>query len=331
MYKILAIDGGVIRGIISAMVVAEIEKRTGKPIAEVFDMVAGTSSGGIIALGLTKPDGNGKPAYRAEQLVEVFRDRGKDIFSPALIPFLRWLKNWFLPKHSTKGLEKLLAEYFGEVTLKEALTEVLIASYATEKPEEGPGAHFFSRKKARENAARNFKMRDVARATSAGPTFFPPKKMELAGDPSKWYTLVDGGVVATNPAMCAFAAALDAGQRADDILLVSVGAGYHLHSHPYGTAKWWGRLQWVRPILNILIGGVGETVDFHIRRVLPEGQYYRFQAPLHGETSDHPDLPSTDFDNVKQENIQAMMKLTREKILEPQKDELRELCEKLTA
>ncbi len=68
MRKVLSIDGGGIRGIIPAMVLAEIERRTGERIAEMFDLIAGTSTGGILALGLTKPGQDGEPEYGAVQV-----------------------------------------------------------------------------------------------------------------------------------------------------------------------------------------------------------------------------------------------------------------------
>src|SRR5918997_6844902 len=81
MKKVLSIDGGGIRGIIPAMVLAEIERRTGKLTSEVFDLVAGTSTGGILALGLTKPGQDGGPEYSAEELIELYEAEGEEIFS----------------------------------------------------------------------------------------------------------------------------------------------------------------------------------------------------------------------------------------------------------
>jgi len=85
--KVLSIDGGGIRGIIPAMILAEIERRTGKQIWEMFDLIAGTSTGGMLALGLVAPGFDGKPRYslakpskRIEQIIEVYRCRGKEIF-----------------------------------------------------------------------------------------------------------------------------------------------------------------------------------------------------------------------------------------------------------
>ena len=86
MVKILSIDGGGIRGIIPAIVLAEIERRTGRPTAQLFDLVAGTSTGGILALGLTIPKTTGAPLYTARSLAEMYEREGSRIF---FRPFLR--------------------------------------------------------------------------------------------------------------------------------------------------------------------------------------------------------------------------------------------------
>ena len=78
--KVLSIDGGGIRGIIPALILAELEERTGKPVCELFDMIAGTSTGGILATGLTIPDEHGKPRWTAKELVGLYRDEGPSIF-----------------------------------------------------------------------------------------------------------------------------------------------------------------------------------------------------------------------------------------------------------
>lgn len=83
VFKVLSIDGGGIRGIIPAMVLAEIEDRTGRPVAETFDLIAGTSTGGILALGLTLPGDNGRPRYAAEELIGLYEEEGYGFASPS--------------------------------------------------------------------------------------------------------------------------------------------------------------------------------------------------------------------------------------------------------
>ncbi|WP_119154052.1 patatin-like phospholipase family protein [Caldimonas tepidiphila] len=85
MKKILSIDGGGIRGLIPALVLAEIESRLNRRAAECFDLIAGTSTGGILALGLAKDDGRGKPQYAASELAKIYHEHGPEIFSRSLM------------------------------------------------------------------------------------------------------------------------------------------------------------------------------------------------------------------------------------------------------
>src|SRR6266699_2006492 len=91
---ILSIDGGGIRGIIPAIILAHIEKRTGMPVYRLFDLVAGTSTGGIIALGLTKPNADAINEYTAEQMVQLFQDDGPSIFQHSFWLQLGGLDGW---------------------------------------------------------------------------------------------------------------------------------------------------------------------------------------------------------------------------------------------
>ena len=122
MFKVLSIDGGGIRGIIPAMVLAEIEERTGRPVAEKFDLIAGTSTGGILALGLTMPGDAGRPRYAAEELIGLYEEEGSRIFSDRAGP----IRSAFEERYPSRGVEEVLGEYFGEARLKEALTRVFL-------------------------------------------------------------------------------------------------------------------------------------------------------------------------------------------------------------
>ena len=80
MRKVLSIDGGGIRGIIPSLVLDYLERESGKPISELFDLCVGTSSGGIIALGLAQADAAGAPKYSARDLADFFENSGDKIF-----------------------------------------------------------------------------------------------------------------------------------------------------------------------------------------------------------------------------------------------------------
>ena len=165
--KILSLDGGGIRGIIPALLLAEIEKRTGKATADLFDLVAGTSTGGILALALTKPDATGRPAYTAGQLATLYENDGQEIFSRTV-----WHRMWAMgdilnSKYTGQGIETVLEQFFGETRLSQALKEVLITSYEIERRI----PWLFKSRKARNMADYDFPMKVVARATSARDLF----------------------------------------------------------------------------------------------------------------------------------------------------------------
>jgi uncharacterized protein len=198
--KVLSIDGGGIRGIIPAMVLGEIEDRTGKPASELFDLIAGTSTGGILALGLAKPTvGSNKPQYKAEELAELYEKEGGRIFSRSVWHRTRALGSTLEEKYPSEGIEGVLDEYFGETRLQDALTNVLVAAYEIERRI----PWFFRSERAKERIDYDFPMKQVARATSAAPTYFEPVKIGAEGS-SDYYALIDGGVFANNPALCAY-------------------------------------------------------------------------------------------------------------------------------
>lgn len=315
--RILSIDGGGIRGIIPATIMAEIEKRTGQPIAKLFHLIAGTSTGGILALGVTKPGEDGNPFFSAEAGVRLYEKEGARIFPKSL---LRQVGNLGEEKYPSEPVDAVLEEYFGETRLKDALTDVFITSYEIERRI----PWFFRSTRARENPDYDFPMKLVARATSAAPTYFEPAKIEIGGLPD-YYALVDGGVFANNPSLCAFVDAKRMYPAADRFLLVSLGTGELTRRIPYQDAKDWGLVGWAQPILNVVFHGVSATVDFQLQQLLPEIEgiqcYYRFQTRL----DDHNDA----LDDASDENIRTL-KIVAETLIHDHERELDALCRRLT-
>jgi patatin-like phospholipase/acyl hydrolase len=318
--KVLSIDGGGIRGIIPAAVLTEIESKTGKRIAELFDLIAGTSTGGILALALAKPGEDGRPQYTASELGDLYEQEGPRIFSRPWWHAVVALDNLTDEKYPSEGIESVLEKYFGEARLKDALTEVLVSSYELEKRE----PWFFARHKARAKAEDDFPMRFVARATSAAPTYFEPEEVKTMS-PSGG--LVDGGVYANNPAMCAFVEMKKLDPVNEDILLVSLGTGQHTDAIHYADAKGWGLAKWAVPILDVVFDGVSDTVDHQMSVLCKESaahdpRYFRFQTKLTNMTDD--------MDNATPVHIAALKRKARELIAE-KSAELDTLCRALTA
>jgi patatin-like phospholipase/acyl hydrolase len=322
MHKVLSIDGGGIRGLIPAMILTEIERRTSKFTSELFDSVAGTSTGGILALGLTKPGQGGEPEYSAEELTELYETEGEVIFSRPVWHRIHSAWSVAEEKYPSTGIEGVAAKYFGDVRLADALTEVLVTAYEIERRE----PWFFKRRHARDPSRRegdNFLMREVARATSAAPTFFEP--LPLTVDLHGKCAFIDGGVYANNPAMCAYVEARKIHSQEDDFLVVSLGTGELTRSLPYEEVRGWGLAKWAQPILNVVFDGVADTVDYQLRELLSikEGEarrYYRFQTVLN--------RGNDDMDDASRTNIQALKTKARE-IIDEKNAALEVLCGQL--
>ena len=322
LIKILSIDGGGIRGIIPATILADIERRTKRPIAELFDLIAGTSTGGIIALGLTKPGAGNKPQYTAQQIAQLYETDGSTIFSSSIWHRLYAVGNFLEEKYPSSGIESVLDKYFGEARLKDVLTNVLISSYELEKR----FSFFFKSSRAKQRADYDFPMKKVARATSAAPTYFEPLKLEAQESPG-YYALIDGGVYANNPAMCGYVEAVSMQTEPCEFLVVSLGTGELTRPIPYEDAKDWGLAMWAQPILNVVFDGVSDTVDYQLQELLPPRQdgsrrYYRFQIAL--------DIGNDNLDDASQTNLYALKALAK-RVISQHNDDLAELCKQLTA
>ena len=318
--KILSIDGGGIRGIIPATILAEIEKRTGKPIYKLFDLIAGTSAGGIVALGLTCPNEHKEAKYSAVDIVKFFEDEGKNIFKRSTWHTINSLNGFLVAKYPEDSIERLLKRYFNKTYIAEALTNVLITAYEIERRD----AFFFKSHKAKKMPTRNFLMRQAARATSAAPTYFIPTKIPTE-DLSAYYALIDGGVFANNPAMCAYVEAKTLFPDAKNFMMVSLGTGVYTRPISYHDSAMWGLSQWARPILSVVFDGVSDTVHHQLKQLLPTidncgTQYFRFQT--------HLDKGDDELDNVSTENIR-ILKLIAEEIIRDEEDTLVQLTKQL--
>jgi hypothetical protein len=303
--RILSIDGGGIRGIIPALVLAEVEARTGRRVAELFDLVAGTSTGGILACALTIPR-----ARPAAEVVELYRTEGPRIFRRSLWQRIESADGLIDEKHDDAGLRSALADYLGTARLSDAVPRVLVTSYDLEHRE----PYFFKSWRPERDAP----MVDVARATAAAPTYFEPIGLEGRA-------LVDGGVFATNPAMCAYAEAVRLAQEAGarvDVRMVSLGTGRLTRPIHLAAARGWGLVEWVRPIIDVVFDGVADTVEYQLTQILGPGAYDRFQIDL---------LDASDaLDDASAKNLEALEREAT-KLIAARSADLDRVCAALVA
>jgi len=307
--KVLAIDGGGIRGIIPALILSELRNCLGNELWQTFDLIAGTSTGGIIALGIGTACSNGKP-YAPEQLVDLYVRNGPQIFAKN---WLTSIREFFAPKYSPAALEYTLAKFFMSTEFSSALTPLLISSYDLQKQI----PFFFKSHKIAAHPNYNWKVTDIARATSAAPTFFPPLHLARGGED---YALVDGGVFVNNPAVAAYVEARSLYPEAEKVVVVSVGTGDRQDRITYNTAKGWGLLGWARQIVPVLMDSVSEAVDFELS-TLPECSFHRLQVE---------NLPAeaSAMDNVSAENLASLQSVAKNYI-SSHKADIEKACSEL--
>lgn len=303
--RVLSIDGGGIRGIIPSMVLKELEGRTQVPVSSLFDLIVGTSTGGLIALGLTMPNDDGGPLYDAKSMIGFYETEGKKIFHIPIWKRVESAWNLLDEKYPDSGIDRVLKNHFGDVRLKDAITPVIIPAYEIE----GRTPWFFRSTRAKISAEYDYYMKDVARAASAAPTYFSPKQLK-GSDSGELYSLIDGGVYANNPSMCAYAEAKALFPDKKDIIMVSLGTGELTRRIEHKDAKDWGLAQWAHPLLNVMFDGQSDTADYFSRELLQKQgrskSYFRLQTRL--------DNGNDDMDDARDSNYRALKLEAKEMI-----------------
>jgi predicted acylesterase/phospholipase RssA len=298
--RVLSIDGGGVRGVIPARLLVELERLAGVPITKLFDVVAGTSTGGIIALLLAHPGAPGSGPLSAAGLLELYHTEMQQIFPQVEV---REVRDWWdeqtaktafsqrfgaalLPHHYGNarylptGLEDALERMLGHARLSDAVIDVVIPAYDMR----GRRPVLFRSAEARAGRDPDLEMRLVARATSAAPTYFPPLRL---ADESGERVLVDGGLVANNPVTLAYFDALERCGGTREVLIVSLGTGLAPEETDTYEEIWsrtWPSL--AMGLLGVVFDGTSELSSELVRRMIDHAaadhRYWRFQTQLHG-------------------------------------------------
>ena len=266
-FQVLSLDGGGIRGIFSAALLAGLEKDLGRPILDHFDLVVGTSTGGLIAVGL----GAGMVP---EEIVDLYVAERETIFpGPRRLRSVRQLVR---PKYRANGLHALLRQVFGSRLLAESRVPLVIPSYDL-----GENSVYLFKTPHHARLKRDWRVPlwQVAAATSAAPTFFPAFSL-----PSDHVRLVDGGVWANNPAMVGVVEAVSMfGQPLDTIRVLSLGTTADPQTRKRKLDNG-GLLQWVRSpnVVDVLLTGQSVGAFTQVQHLIRRGHAYRLdpQAPV---------------------------------------------------
>jgi uncharacterized protein len=308
--RILSIDGGGIRGIIPGEIIIALEeklkiltKNSEAKIADYFDFIAGTSTGGIMTCLFLCPEEKGslKPRLSAKEVVDFYYEYAGEIFTSPILHKIKSIDGLIDEKYPSNELEKVLDKYFKNLELKDLIKPCLIPAYDIEKR----CACFFTQHTAEKSKKNNFLIRDIARGTSAAPTFFAPVTIHsLTGKP---YNLIDGGVFAGNPGLCAYIEArkLENHPEASQMLILSLGTGQLETPYKCKEADKWGKLQWIEPMIDILLSGSTDINDYQLQKIFESvdcnNQYLRINPVF---DNNHKEL--NEIDNVSKGNLEAL-------------------------
>jgi patatin-like phospholipase/acyl hydrolase len=263
-FKILAIDGGGFKGAYSAHLLKRIEVECGIDWRRDFDLLAGTSTGSIIAVGLAL----GKSA---SEVLDMYAQRGSEIFRKPLVPRC----GLFASKYSKSSLRSVLDGFFGDVKLGEINTPLIIPA-----TDIGNGCVHVFKSAYDEEFVRDLEVRvaDAVLASCSAPTYFPP--MFLPGE--KPYLLADGGLWANSPSLVA---AIDAKRRLnaklDDLRILSIGTGkakrfYSIKRFRKRGLFGWGLAGWGgRKFIQMLLNLQSETANNMVGLLLKQDQILR--------------------------------------------------------
>ncbi|KAI9109311.1 hypothetical protein K1719_019655 [Acacia pycnantha] len=354
---ILSIDGGGVRGIIPAIILEFLEKELQKlahdenvRIADYFDVIAGTSTGGLITAMLTAPDNNNRPKFTAEEIVQFYKEESKNIFPP---------KSWqqskpeylYNPKYDGKELRKIIRKKLDGTKLSETVTNVVIPTFDMKQIR----PHIFSSFRVRRTNGvdADVELSDICIGTTAAPTYLPPHSFE---NDNRHFDLIDGGVIANNPAVIAVCEVVQNRQPPQDppstpglpkdsqarswrnipevkpneydkLYLVSLGTGFRKRVEKARAQKlWqrlrdfvlgrkadnWGILKWAAgPLIEFTLDGCQDMVDYHLSSVFKDRAKTNYLRIQTNELT----RDMIDMDCATDKNIGELENLAKEEIL----------------
>ena len=339
---VLSIDGGGVRGVIPSTILEFLEKTLQEldgpdvALADYFDVIAGTSTGGLLTAMLTAPDANGRPKFSAKKATETYIQEATVIFPPLGMDLCGFRGLWRMlrgPRYSGNGLIKTVTRLVGEKRLHETVTDVVIPSFdvANQQPV------FFSSAHAKKDPLEDPTLAEVCRGTSAAPTYLPAvhfKTMNKSTNAYREFHLVDGGVVCNNPTSVAINQAIkeltatargQSSGRVDwtgtygDLLVLSLGTGEKAVSYRAEKVAKWGVLGWLHngdgsvPLIEIFSNGSADMVDYNLSIIFDSHDsspnYLRIQTDL--------DKVDGAIDNSSPSNMYQLVSVAKDLLTRP--------------
>ncbi|MEM9216459.1 MAG: patatin-like phospholipase family protein [Cyanobacteria bacterium P01_F01_bin.150] len=313
-FKILSLDGGGIRGVLSARILKEVEKtlkeQTNQSLHDYFDLIAGTSTGSILAAGIAC-------GMTANQLINIYQEEGHNIFLKSVRQQRKWR---FLGK--LLGNRVLYPHKKGMNGLSQVLKRHLIHPASGKCPTIGTIKHpnllilaydvlsrnttWFSNDPANENSwYSNLGLWQICSASASAPTYFPPYELPYYGQDNQKLPHIDGGVSANAPELVAIAHALLISQRdpnnqlsMNDISVLSIGTGRTTRPYTYDEIKKWGQLDWVMNLPSIFMDPSSEISTAISRQIMESIDGKRYLR-LNFDLNNRKDSQSQEIDRRK--------------------------------
>ena len=299
---ILSLDGGGIRGAATTQFLTRVEEKLqtgfGKSIRDCVDLYAGTSTGSIIALALATTDltmDQINDLYNYQNACEIFTETGGILNIDGVNA----------PKYKASGKRKLLKKNFGDAKIKDVPNDkhVMAITYAIEKRR--PVVI-----KSTKDDYLNMLSYQAADASSAAPTYFPTKEVEIPAKSDEDYWLIDGGVIANNPTMCAVS---EAKRKWKDVSIsqmrvLSVGTGFMTRKINGPDSQKWGALQWMTKGHIIEVLSDERIVAYQAMTIMDSGKYIRVNAELKPQPGLNK-APDDAMDDVSRTNVKRLKQL----------------------
>ncbi|XVE94856.1 hypothetical protein REPUB_Repub02eG0045800 [Reevesia pubescens] len=343
LITVLSIDGGGIRGLIPGTILAflesQLQKLDGKEarLADYFDVITGTSTGGLVTAMLTTPNPNegNRPLFAAKDINDFYLEHCPKIFPQDGSPFApaaNLVKSLTGPKYDGKYLHKIVKEKLGETRLDQTLTNVVIPTFDIKQLQ----PKVFSSYEVKKNPWKNALLSDISIGTSAAPTYLPAHQFETkdSNGEVKEFHLIDGGVAANNPTLVAMnevTKEVTRGNNSDFFFIkpndyarfqvLSLGTGSQKCEEKYSAhlAAKWGLMGWLTsehstPLIDVFMQASSDMVDFHIATLFQalqcENSYLRIQDDTLCGT-----VASVDI--ATKENLENLVKVGEELLKKP--------------
>ena len=324
--RILAIDGGGIKGIVPAVVLLHLEnllkQLTNNPnvtIYDYFDLFSGASTGAIIIAGLLSPDNNNRPKYSSKEILDLYLENGEIIFNSSLFQEIKSVSGIVNVKYDPEGLVSVFDKYFGKSELKDLLKPSLIPVYDLSRGKN----YFFRQQKALTSPRHNYYVKDLLRGAASALTFFPPSQISTVND-QEHRCFIDGGVFANNPALSAYAEFRyhNSKLHAKDTMMLSLGTGRKTTNLDCKVTANWGAAEWLYQGSYLTSNAVSSASDYQLNAVYGnQSNYLRLDSTFD-------DNQNSSMDNTDKDYLDYLISLG-ESIVRDKRSEINTFAEEL--